>query len=183
VLQQLVAAGLLDTVSDKQHVQQEQQEPTSVDPAVLAEVSALCDVQMLSSAVLLVSQVASSSSTAELLQEAAQGWAVQAAAAAAAAADACSSRVQLPEQDGARPWWQQEVAGTSVQDAMQLTANVAWLLHCRQKVNGTPSSINSCRVVCDIDADVLPAQPFQDVTAVAVTGQTSPHSCALVSSG
>jgi hypothetical protein len=181
LLQQLAAAGLLDTCSDKHHLQQEQQEAASFDPAVLAEVSALCDVQMLSSAVLLVSQVASSSSTAELLQEAAQGWAAQAAA--AAAADASCSRVQLPEQDNARPWWQQEVAGTSVQDAVQLTANVAWLLHCRQQVNGTASSLDSCRVVCDIDADVVPAQPFQDVTAVAVTGQTSPQCCALVSSG
>jgi hypothetical protein len=134
LLQQLLAAGRLNSDTD---VHQQQQEPASADQAVLAELSALCDVQVLSSAVLLVSQVASSSSTAELLQDAGQGWAAQ----AAAAADACCSRVQLPEQDCARPWWQQEVAGSSVQDAMQLTANVAWLLHCRQQVKGMASSL------------------------------------------
>jgi hypothetical protein len=110
---------------------QQQQGLAEPNPAVLAEVSALCDAQILSSAVLLVSQVASGFSTAELLQQAACSWAEQAEA---AAADACSSRLQLREQDCARPWWQQEVAGASVQDAMQLTANVAWLLHCRQQV-------------------------------------------------
>jgi hypothetical protein len=125
---QLPAAGLLGACTGPQ--QQQQQGLARVDAAVLAEVSALSDAQILSSAVLLVSQVASSLSTAELLQEAARGWAAQ----AAVAADASSSRVQLQEQDCSRPWWQQEVAGASVQDAVQLTANVAWLLHCRKQV-------------------------------------------------
>lgn len=116
---------------------------TRADSAVLAEVAVLCDVQVLSAAVLLVAQVAGSHSTAELLHEAAHGWAVQ----ATAAADACSSRVQLREQDCARPWWQQEVAGASVQEAVQLTANVAWLLHCRQQVRGMCIGVLKCRCV------------------------------------
>lgn len=129
VMQQLVAQGLLDS-----HAQQlpQLQRRVITGKALLAELSGCCDVQILSSAVLLVAQTAAEVNAAGVLTVAEQCWSEL----AAAAPDTASSRLCLPVQDRLQQWWQQEVPGYCVQEALQATANVAWLMHCRQQVRG-----------------------------------------------
>ncbi|KAF6266529.1 hypothetical protein COO60DRAFT_1632637 [Scenedesmus sp. NREL 46B-D3] len=92
----------------------------------------------------------------------------------AAAVDAFSSRVQLPEQDPGRPWWQQEVPGSSVQEAVQLTANIAWLLHCRQQVAcGGCSYPNHAIALAAADGVHKPAQVQQAVLSVLARSGSS----------
>lgn len=111
--------------------QQQQWKRAVPSPAACAELSCQCDLLVLSSAVLLVAQVALGLSSTDLLHRIKQQWSKMAAAAAIPS----SSRVQLPGQGRSQAHPIEEEV--SPDEALSFITNIAWLMYCREKVCGS----------------------------------------------